>query len=355
MSPAAELIRAYREDILLFCEIELRVTPDIWQREALLAFANGNYRILRVALSACVGPGKSAVLSWCGLWFLLTQGDTEYHPKGLVVSITGPNLRDNLWAEIRLWLGRSKLLSAFFAMNSERIYAKDHPQTWFLACRTFEKKADREVIGRTLSGLHSKFLLYLIDECGGMPPQILSSAEQGMSTADIKFGRILAAGNPTDHSGALYHIVKRDLEKWKVVYISGDPEDPKRSPRISMEWAKEQIRIYGRDDAWVQAHVLGVFPSSSINTLLSHDEVVQAQRRHYRPEQYDFAEKRIGVDVAGGGMDLNVLFPRQGLVAFNYVSQRQCPPDQLAARIIASKVKWNCNHVFVDASGGMGQ
>jgi hypothetical protein len=49
-------------------------------------------------MQACAGPGKSAVLAWCGWWFLSVQGSRGEHPKGIALSITGDNLKANLWA-----------------------------------------------------------------------------------------------------------------------------------------------------------------------------------------------------------------------------------------------------------------
>ena len=351
---ASHVIHAYRNDIILFCKIELKLTPDKWQEKALRAFADGNHKVMRIAMRAAVGPGKSCVMAVAALWFLLTQGEAGNHPKGAALSITAENLRDGMWAEIAKWKANSQLLTALFEQNSERIYAKHHPKTWFIAARSFAKTATLESMGITLSGLHSKYIAFLIDESGGMAPAIGKSAEQALSTTDIEFGRVLISGNPVDRQSLLGQAVLRESDRWHIITISNDPDDPDRSTRVSKEWAQQQIDTYGRDDPWVQAHVLSIFPDASISTLLSEAEVVDAQRRHYPIEVYGGSEKRIGVDVAGGGMDMNVLFPRQGLVAFNYMSQRHCPSNQLAAKVVGSKIKWGCDHVFFDATGGWG-
>jgi hypothetical protein len=54
-----------------------------------------------------------------------------------------------------------------------------------------------------------------------------------------------------------------------VVSITADPDDPKRTPRVDIEWAREQIKLYGRENPWVMAYILGLFPPGSINALLS--------------------------------------------------------------------------------------
>ena len=38
---------------------------------------------------------------------------------------------------------------------------------------------------------------------------------------------------------------------WHVTEITADPDDPKRTPRVKVEWAREQIEKYGRDNPWV--------------------------------------------------------------------------------------------------------
>src|SRR5690606_33976175 len=131
---------------------------------------------------------------------------------------------------------------------------------------SFAKKADVEAQGRTLSGLHAKSIFYLLDESGDMPTALLRSAEQGLSNCE--WGRIAQAGNPTSHDGVLYLAVSVQSHLWTVIRITGDPDDPKRSPRIDLEWAKEQIQLYGRDNPWVMAFILGQFPPGSLQSLL---------------------------------------------------------------------------------------
>jgi len=196
MTPAETRIKQWREYPVQFVRDNFGIEPDIWQAKALNSFARSDVGSLRIAMKACVGPGKTAVMAWMGLNFLLCYGERGEHPKGACVSVTADNLKDNLWPEFSKWIQRSEILKRLFVWTKERIFAKDHPETWWLSARTFSKKADKETQGRTLSGLHSKYILYLIDEGGDIPPSILRSAEQGLSTGP-KFGRIVVAGNPT--------------------------------------------------------------------------------------------------------------------------------------------------------------
>jgi len=355
LKTAINAIREWRKDPVKFVIDNFKVFPDKWQVRALVAFADSERKIFRLSLQACAGPGKSALLAWCGLWFLTTQGEKGSHPKGAVVSVTQDNLKDNLWAEFAKWMNVSKTLVLLFTWTKSRIFAKDHPETWFLSARSFNKSANAEEQGRSLSGVHSKYVLFLIDESGDIPVQVLKAAEQALSTADKKFGRIVQAGNPTSTDGMLYAAQTLFAEKWEVIKITGDPEDPMRSPRIDIDWAADQIEQYGRNDPWVMSYILGQFPETGINTLLSLNDVIKAMdRRTLIPSQYDFSQKRIGVDVARFGADSTILFPRQGLRGFNYIEMRNANTHDITARVLVAKKKWGSELEIVDGTGGFG-
>lgn len=326
------------------------ITPDPWQIEALEAFADWDKD--RISLQACVGPGKSALLAWCGWNFLTCYVDRGEHPKGAAVSITADNLKDNLWAELSKWRDRSPFLMGAFEWTKERVFAKDFPATWFLSARSFSKTANAEEQGRTLSGLHSKYVLALIDESGDIPPPVAKAAEQILSSCE--WGKIIQAGNPTSHDGILYAAATSQRHLWHVIRITSDPDDPKRSSRVDIDWAREQIKAYGRDNPWVMSSVLGEFPPTSINTLLGPDDVAKAMNRHLRADQYEFAQKRLGIDCARFGDDISCIFPRQGLAAFKYVEMRGARSNDIAARVAQAKVKWGSELEIVDGTGGYG-
>lgn len=345
-------IKAWRESPKRFVFENFQTTPDRWQEKVLDAFPCRDPDKVRISMQACAGPGKSAVLAWCGWNFLSCYGEPGEHPKGAAVSTTADNLKDNLWPEFSKWQERSNYLKHAFEWTKERLFAKDHPETWFISSRSWSKKSNAEEQGRTLSGLHSKYVLALIDESGDIPLAVLKAGEQALG--NCKFGKIMQAGNPTSLDGILYLAATRLRSQWFVVRITGDPEDPDRSPRIDMEWARTQIKLYGREDPWVMSYILGLFPPSSINSLLGPDEVEAAMSRHHSSDKYEFSQKRLGVDVARFGDDRTVLFPRQGLAAFRPVEMRAARTNEIAARIMAAKVKWQHEIELIDDTGGYG-
>lgn len=347
---AIENIRRWNKDPVSFVREVFGVEPDGWQADTLREMGKPGRK--RIALKSCAGPGKTALLAWAGWHRLVCFGRKGEHPKGAAVAITSDNLKDNLWSELSKWQNRSPFLLEAFQWTHTRVFAKDHPETWFLSARGYAKSADLDSVGRTLSGLHSEFPFYLIDESGDIPPHISRSAEQGLT--GCVDGLILTAGNTTSHDGLLYHVCNQNRDQWYVVSISADPDDPKRTPRVNKEWAQQQIDIHGRDNPWVMSFILGQFPPSSINSLLSIEEVEASMSRFLKPDQYDWSQKCLGIDVARFGTDRSVIFPRQGLVAFKPVVMRHQRTTDIAARAAQAIAKWGAEQVFVDDTGHWG-
>lgn len=365
MSPAAERIRRWRASTALFAAENFGFQPDPWQREAFEAFDSPDPAKQRISLQACVGPGKSAVLAICGWKFLSCYGGRNAHPKGVAVSVTGDNLKDNLWSELAVWRGRSEYLKTAFTWTKERIFANDHPETWFLAARSWSKSASTEEQGKTLAGLHGPYVLGLIDESGTIPPAIGRAAEQALSTNPI-FGKLIQAGNPSSLDGLLYYAAVSG--QWYVIRITGDPDDPNawvHSPRVARsvngsptpaEWARTQINAYGRENPWVMSSILGMFPPASLNALLGPEEVQAAMARTLDASVYSWAQKRLGIDVARYGDDRTVIFPRQGLRAFTPTVMRHARGSavstDIATAVMVLRESLKTDVDILDATGG---
>ncbi len=348
MSLPVDTLRRWRKDPVAFVRECFGVEPDAWQIEVLLLLVDKSVK--RISMQACVGPGKSALLAWIAWWFMTCCGEVGKHPKGAAVAVTGDNLRDNLWAEISKWQQRSEYLMEAFQWTKERIFSKDHPTTWFISARSFSQKANPDEQGRTMSGLHSEYVLILCDESGEIPPPVIKVAEQALS--GCTWGKIVQAGNPTSQQGILYQAATVWRHLWKVICITGDPDDPKRSPRIDIEWAREQIKAYGRDHPWVMSSILGKFPPTSVNSLLSIEEVQESMRRSYNDEQVRYTQKRIGVDAARFGDDPWVFFKRQGLQSYTPKVLRNPLTHEVAAFMAADRPNWNWDMAFFDDTGG---
>lgn len=348
---ATRKLARWRVDPVQMVVEEFGVEPDQWQADGLRLWADPTTPRKRIAFQSSAGPGKSAVLAWMGWNGLVCYVAEGQHPNGAAVSITRDNLKGALWKELATWRAHSPFLTAAFEMTAERIFAREHPLTWFLEARSFAKAADPTQLGATLSGLHSAYIFYLLDETGAMPPQIGRAAEQGL--ARCTWGRIAQAGNPLSLTDLLGESVTVQAALWDVIGVTGDPDDPRRSPRIPLEWAQQQVALYGRDNSWVMAYVLGKFPPTALNALLGPDEVRAAMARHIPVTDYNFVQKRIGVDVARFGDDATVMVTRQGLNAsIRPVEMRGANSTAVAARLMLAKERVGSELELIDETGG---
>lgn len=350
MIPAAARIRRWRENVNAFAHEELGFDPDPFQKELFDVFPSQDPSKQRISLQACAGPGKTAAEAVCALNFMACYGEKGEHPKGACVSVTWDNLRDNFWAELSKWQQRSEFLRRAFVWTKERFFARDHPETWFLSGRAWSKKADPETQARTLSGLHAKYILVIVDESGDIPIQILRAAEQARSSAH--WFKALQGGNTTSREGMLYVAATSQRHLWYVIRVTGDPDSAKRSPRIDIQWAREQIALYGRDNPWVMSYILGEFPQTGINELLGVEDVERAMHRELKVHQFDWAQKRLGIDAAWRGDDKWVIFPRQGLASYKPVAMRNPKTEEVGSRIIQAKLKFGSEREYFDDTGG---
>lgn len=343
--------RSLPDGAIYFVRDQFGIEPDEWQKDALRNYITGN----RSGAKACKGPGKTAFLAWCSWHFLACYP----HSNVAATSITGDNLRDGLWKEMSKWQQKSPMLMVLFTWRPERITNNEYPETWFMSARKWSRDSDTDKQGLALAGLHADYIMFVIDEAGGVPDAVMAAAEAALANAGTEVNpnavaKLLICGNPTHLSGPLYRACTTEASLWKMIEITGDPDDPKRSPRISATWAREQIAKYGRENPWVLVNVFGKFPPTSINALLGPDMVEEAMRRVLPVAAYKSDTKILGVDVGGGGADPSAICPRQGLVHFKPKLLRLDDPKLIAGAVAQAIIRWEPHVVNVDITGGWG-
>jgi hypothetical protein len=109
-----------------------------------------------------------------------------------------------------------------------------------------------------------------------------------------------------------------------------------------------------QSDAGFRQEFLCDFTAANENTLIPITLATEARGKHLRAEQYEFAAKIIGVDVARYGDDRTVIFKRQGLASFEPIVLRGADSMTVAARVAHEAQGWSADAVFVDGSGGYG-
>lgn len=342
LSPSEAKFRQWREEPPVFVREVFGVIPDKWQDRVLEAFPKHN----RIGGAACKNPGKTALEAWLGWNFMLTRP----HCKVPCTSITGPNLRDGLWTEFAKWQNKSDLLKATFQWTQKRIFAKQHEKTWWASFRTWDESADPEQQANTLAGLHEDYLLFLIDEVGDIPEGVVTAAEAALGSGIET--KLVMMGNCTRTDGPLYRACNIDRKYWFIIRITGDPDDPERSPRINIEEARKLIEKYGRDSYIVKVNILGEFPDRAADKLIDMRDCELAQARSVPEEVFKPMPLIIGVDVAYMGDDKSVMMTRRGRMAWSpRVLASRLQTDVVAEQLIKQFDELDGDAAFVDVGG----
>src|SRR5690606_23022344 len=151
--------------------------------------------------------------------------------------------------------------------------------------------------------------------------------------------------------GPLYRACTSERHLWWVQEISSAPDNPKRTPRVSKEWAQIQIEKYGIDNPWVRVNVFGEFPRSQANTMVGMEEARQASLRTVGLREYSHMPKILAVDVARFGDDSTVITLRQGKVVFRQQRHRNLDNTVVASLTANLIAKHRPAAVFIDANG----
>ncbi len=338
-----QALRRWAHEPHVFVRQCLGAEPDPWQDRELRQLREHD----RIAIMGSKGCAKTAFLAFVIWWTLTTQPGVNIG----AVSTSGDQLRDGLWKELALWRSRSPLLQDLFRWSPERIVRNSSREegTWFASARTYNRSADANTQAQSLAGLHGSNVLFVVDEAGSVPPALLATGDAVLATK--KPGdqiRLLISGNTTSPKGALHHACVRQRQLWRVVHVTSDPDDPERTPRVSKEWARQQIEAYGRTNPWVLINVFAEFPEQEVGRLLTLADLQAAMARKVEDDVHQALV--LGVDV-GQVTDAAVIYPRRGRLAMKPKVLRGASSITIAGEVARMVQDLGVVTVFVDAGG----
>lgn len=328
--------------------------PDVWQCEVLehitaklqtkeITPSEAVSAVIRVAIAAGNGPGKSALVAWIILWAMSTFEDT----RGVVTANTDTQLRTKTWAELAKWY-RLCITKPWFVLTATAIYAKDkeHERTWRI-----DQVPWSEEKTEAFAGLHNKGkrIILIFDEASAIPEKIWEVAEGALT--DRKTEIIwLVSGNPTRNTGRFRECWGKLRHRWKTWQI-----DIRKSILVNQTEVKQWIEDYGIDCDWVLVHILGKFPKASDLQFIPTDLAEAAANRKIGANQYFYAPKIIGVDPAWTGGDKIYIYLRQGLAAKKLAEFPKNDDDsEIAASVAHFEDAEKADAVFIDQGYGTG-
>jgi hypothetical protein len=282
--------------------------PDAWQEAFLIDLGNevkrrgfdGIHAVepIREAASSGHGIGKSTMAAWLADWILSTRP----YSQGTVTSNTFSQLQSKTWAAIQRWT-RLCITGHWFHVGADRIMAKAAPESWFCTAQTCREENSEAFAGQHAANSTS---WYLFDEASAIPDRIWEVAEGGLTDGEPM---IFAWGNPTRSTGKFHRVCfGSERARWKQRII-----DSRDSAFTNKALIAQWIADYGEDSDFVRVRVRGLPPKASDLQYIDQERVYNAQRRPAAHMADD--PLVVGLDVARGGGDDNVLRFRRGLDA----------------------------------------
>lgn len=281
----AEAIRYYKDKPVEFTKDIIKATPDQIQGDILTSVAENSLTSVRSGH----GIGKSALQSWLILWFMCTRP----FPKIPCTAPTKHQLHDILWAEVAKWMSPElNSLRTELEWTQEKLYMKSNPENWFAVPRTATQPD-------ALQGFHAEHLLYIIDEASGVKDEVFEPVLGSLSTQDAK---LIMCGNPTQLSGFFFDSHNKNRMIYHTFKVSGE-----NSQRVSKEYIKMIIDMYGQDSDVYRVRVAGEFPKSMPDSFIQLDWAENCSKK--KTDDICLFRIDIGVDVARYGDDQTIISP----------------------------------------------
>lgn len=274
---------------LLFVTDVLRASPEPWQEDALRKIGRHD----RLSIRAGHGVGKTTLLAWVVLWFMLTRMPFKIP----VTANSQDQLRDVVWPELRKWHARlPQPLREEIDVSAERMALKEAPEC-FAVARTASKDNPE-----ALQGFHEDNLLFVVEEASGIPDVVFEIGSGSMSTPGAK---MLLIANPTRTSGFFYDTHHSLRDRWQTMRVNSE-DVPRARGHI-----EDIIAKYGKDSNVYRVRVLGEFPSTDDDSVIG---LHLCEAAVYRKVEGKAFRPVWGVDVARFGDDRTALVKRQGNV-----------------------------------------
>lgn len=197
--------------------------------------------------------------------------------------------------------------------------------------------------GRHFSGI-------VIDEVAQMKREVWTMVIQPALANKRGWALFIGTPNGINLFSELYGASQSDPEWYHKILTAYDTDVYTPEEIVKMR----KPAPIGMGERAFRQEMLCDFMASSDDSLISLEAVNAAYGRILRDEEYAYAPRVIGVDVAWQGGDRSVIFPRQGLAAFKPVVRLGLPEKQFAAELADIWARWKPDAVFVDNTGGYG-
>lgn len=279
------------------------VGPERWQGDLLDDVATAKKEgKRRFTIKSGHGTGKSTSQAWLILWFVLFHRDL----KVPVTANSQDQLRDVLWSEIAKWHRElPPFLRDMIEVSAERVFVKADPEGAFAVARTARPERPE-----ALQGFHADTLAFFIEEASGIEDIIFETAGGALSSEN---SWVFMFANPTRTSGYFHRSHHGNRSNWRCYTIPCSA-----SSRVSESYPLDMAHEYGEGSNVFRIRVLGEFPLSEDNSVVSLGMIEASIGREVSPS----GDAEVwGLDVARFGDDTTALAKRCGNILLEPVKE----------------------------------
>jgi len=323
-----ERFGSYRGDPVGFVRMELGAHPEPYQERILQAAEEAP----RLAWRAAHGVGKTTLLSWILLWWLLTRPFSR-------VLILAPAFERQvgryLLPEVKKWVRNApNPLPVKVRANTVEILGFE--REWFALG---VQATDPTMV----EGGHAESLCVLADEAKGLDSEVVA-ALHGTQT-DVKGDRMyFLASVPGGPSGPFYDVFHKGSRLWETFHTSAED-----SAQVSRAWVEERREEWGAGSPLYVSRVLGEFPEEEEGTLFRLSDLEAAVDRSL--EAPEGAGLAFGVDVARFGGDRSALAVWRGPALLSLTTQQGMDVMEVASWVASEINRQRPGTVRVDEIG----
>lgn len=317
-----------------------------WQQSQLLGCVQRGD--LQIAVRSGQGPGKTTASVIVGLW-------RSFRAENAMTILTAPTMRqcNEVWlAEARrLHATADPIIRKFIEITRTKVIIAKRPD-WGVKTVTATKEENAQ-------GYHQRDMTIICEEASGVPRKLI---EQYKGTASNPNCLFLQIGNPNTRDCAFFDCFNKDRARWTRIHWNAEETprsewfDPSRNRKLEIE--------FGRDSDVYRVRVLGEFPHSDPNCVMSSEDLeaitdkrlLIAAARRLRPNGKH--AKQFGLDFARFGGDENTLYRRSGNAIVEKRIFAHTEPDRIVDQAFKMQLEagWrNEDTWYVPDAGGMGQ
>jgi len=344
----------YREisrDILKFCRA-MNFQPTRQQKELLVAIQRAQMGLESnwIACKSGQGPGKTKCSVYAALWRTIQAVDA-------LTVLTAPTQRQckDVWlSECRKSVEKADpVLQRFIKVTKSKVVIGGRPD-WGIKTVTASKEENAQ-------GYHDPNMTVICEEASGIPTEIVTQFKGTLSNPNSLFMMI---GNPNSRQCAFFDCFHSQRHRWKTLTFNAEDTARDYPWIVSPQRNKDLEEEFGRDSDVYRIRVLGEFPHSDPNCVLSSEDLEKVVDRKRMvamakiPRANRQLARQFGLDFARYGGDENTIFRRSGNSIVDWRFFAHVDPSQTvdAAFRMQKEAHWKDEDCwYVADAGGMGQ